>query len=135
MTEEQYQERLAKQNPAGKAFRLTRPVEPESSVLSGVLKVLQLHRRVAFAARMNSGAGRFMYPDGSTSQFLRFGFKGMSDILGLLVDGRFLAVECKRAGEKLTDEQQAFFELVRNNNAVAIVAYGIDDVIRELGPV
>lgn len=111
------------------------PVEiPEADVLSSVLTLLRIHRAVAWANRMNSGAGQFVYPDGSRSQFMRFGFKGMSDIFAQLNDGRFCAIECKRVGENTTDEQEQFLELVRAHNGVAFVARNIDDVIKVLGP-
>jgi hypothetical protein len=121
-------------NEAAKPLRLTRPVEPESSVLTTVLKALLMHRRVAFAHRMNAGAGKFLYPDGSTSQFIRFGFAGMADISGQTVDGKRLEVEVKAAGKDPTADQIAFLERVNRHGGIGFVARGVADVIRELGP-
>ena len=84
---------------------------------------------------MNSGAGKFQYPDGSTSQFMRFGFKGMSDILGMTTDhygGRLLAIECKRPSGRATADQVAFLETVRRNGGIAFIARSADDVLQEL---
>jgi len=114
-------------------LKLTRPEPPEAAVLDAVLKTLRLHRRVAWCERMNSGAGRFMHPDGSTSQFIRFGFVGMSDILGQLRCGRFLAVECKRPSQHPTAEQQQFIDTVNAHGGVGFVARSADDVITQLG--
>jgi hypothetical protein len=117
------------------ALKLTRPEIPEAAVLDAVLKALDAHPKVAWAARMNSGAGKFQYPDGSTSQFLRFGFKGMSDVLGMTTDhygGRLLAIEVKRPTGRATADQVAFLETVRRNGGIAFIARSVDDVLREL---
>lgn len=111
----------------------TEPLEVD--IQAACVRLLQLHPAVAWAHRMNTGAGRFVYPDGKQSRFLRFGFPGQADILGQLRrshGGRFLAVEVKRPGEKPTDDQLAFLEAVRYAGGVAILAYSCDDVAREL---
>lgn len=113
-------------------LKLTPSVAPEAAVLDAVLKALRLHPRVAWCERMNSGAGRFVYPDGKTSQWITFGFVGMSDILGQLRDGRFLACEVKARNGKATLEQLGFLSNVRHHGGVAFLAYSIDDVMREL---
>ena len=60
----------------------------ESDVLRGCLDYLKMKN--IFCYRNNSGATKV------GSRFIRFGYKGSSDIIGILPDGRFLAVECKR---------------------------------------
>lgn len=126
--------REALQDQPRPKLRLTHPQPPEAAVLDAVLKVLRLHPRVGWCERMNSGAGRFVYPDGQTSQFIRFGFPGMSDVLGQLRCGRFLAVECKTRTGKPTVEQANFLNIVRHLGGVAFIARSVDDVITELGP-
>ena len=118
------------------ALKLTKPEPPEAAVLDAVMRALDLHPKMAWAARMNSGAGKFQYPDGSTSQFMRFGFQGMSDILGMTTGsygGRLVAVEVKRPTGKPTADQLAFIQTVLRNGGVAFVARSVDDVLRELG--
>lgn len=105
---------------------------PEAVVLKDVLAALLRHPRVARAWRVNSGAGHLVYRDGSASRFLRFGFPGSPDIHGVLHGGTALFVECKRLGGKLTDDQDAFLNHMRKVGAVAFVAYGVGDVLREL---
>ena len=57
--------------------------------------------------RQNTGAVK------SGNRFVRFGFRGVSDILGCLPPaGRFLAVECKMPGRKATDDQLAFMDAI-----------------------
>jgi len=57
----------------------------------------------------------------------RIGKTGISDIIGFLKDGRFLAIEKKRKGEKVSDEQKLFIEKVRLCGGVAGVAITIED--------
>jgi hypothetical protein len=58
--------------------------------------------------------------------------KGVSDILGVW-KGRLLAIEVKRPGGKVSDEQQAFIDRVNKLGGIAFVARSVDDVIRGLG--
>ena len=64
------------------------------------------------------------------NHFVRYGFKGSSDILGIMPDGRFLAIECKLGKAPLTPEQQEFISWVRERGGVAIIARSLNDVIR-----
>jgi hypothetical protein len=54
---------------------------------------------------------------------------GVSDILGILKDGRFLAIEVKRPGGKATPAQLEFIENININGGVAFVADNVDVVI------
>ena len=54
--------------------------------------------------------------------------KGVSDILGILPDGRFLAIECKSPSGKTTTEQDRFLASVNARGGLAFVARGLDDV-------
>lgn len=114
------------------AFKLKPVTVPESVIKVDALEFLQMHPKVAWAERFNTGAGKFIYPDGSTSQFIRFGFPGLSDILGMLVGGRQLACECKQIGEDPKPHQQAFLDLVNRNGGLGFVARRLDDVVRAL---
>jgi len=117
--------RLEKRNPLGVT---------EAEVLRAVLAMLHHHPQVAWAERMNTGAGRLVQRDGRPGHFVRFAFRGCSDVVGQLTDGRFLAVEVKRPGGRLTASQAAFLELVRDNGGLAFVATSADDVPKNLRP-
>lgn len=78
------------------------PVTPESAILAGCLQLLAVHPKVAWAERMNTGAMKL------EGRFIKFGFPGLSDIIGQLKTGAFLAVEVKRAGKLPTSHQNAF---------------------------
>jgi hypothetical protein len=57
--------------------------------------------------------------------------KGIADILGIYA-GRFLAIEVKKPGGKLSPAQDKFLQDVRRNGGVAFTAYGVEDVINTL---
>lgn len=57
---------------------------------------------------------------------------GVSDILGVLSNGRFLAIECKRPGGKPTPEQLEFIDSVNNNGGLAFIADSLDVVMEKL---
>jgi len=61
------------------------------------------------------------------------GTKGVSDILGIVPPGRFLAIEVKRPGKKATQLQQQFIDNVNAKNGLAFVAYSVDEAAEKLG--
>ena len=87
-----------------------------------------LQQNGIFVWRQNSGAVRV------GKRFVRFtSIKGVSDIIGLTSDGRFIAVECKRErGGVLSPEQKKFLESVKRNGGIGIVANSLDTLISEL---
>ena len=101
---------------------------PEAAALCEVLMALKAHPAVIWCERMNSGAARV------GGRFIRFGFTGCPDVLGMLRDGRLLGVEVKAPKGKLRPEQAVFLERIRGANGVAFVAHDLRDVLRELGP-
>lgn len=57
---------------------------------------------------------------------------GVSDILGILPDGRLLAIEVKTKTGKLTQHQADFLQTIRIRNGVAFIARSVDDLIKYL---
>ncbi len=70
---------------------------------------------VAVWWRQNTGG---MQP--SENRWVKFGFTGAPDLMGVMVGGRFLAVECKATGRKATAAQQAFLDNVRDAGGLSI---------------
>jgi hypothetical protein len=99
---------------------------PEAAALVEVMKVLRNHPAVAWCERQNSGAFK------SGDRFVRFGWRGCSDVLGQLKDGRFLACEVKAKAGRLRPEQSDFLERVRRFGGVGIVARNAADVLAAL---
>lgn len=54
--------------------------------------------------------------------------KGVSDILGILLDGRFFAIEVKVKGKYPSKEQKEFMKSINKNGGVAFVARSLEDV-------
>ena len=100
----------------------------EAAALVEVLKALKAHPAVAWCERQNTGSARI------GGRFVRFGWLGCSDVLGMLCDGRFLAVEVKAPKGKLRPEQAVFLECVNGAGGVGFVARDCLDVINALGP-
>jgi hypothetical protein len=95
--------------------KLARPKKlRERQVLNACLDLLDASPKVAFAWRQNTGAVKI------AKRFVRFGFKGCSDILGMLTDGRFFAVETKETGEVATADQAAFLANVIKHGGFAV---------------
>lgn len=60
---------------------------------------------------------------------------GSADLIGMLApQGRFLALEVKRPGEKPTREQELFLELVRKSGGVAAVVHSVEEALAVVGP-
>ena len=99
---------------------------PEAACLVEVLRALNAHPRVAWCERQNSGALR------AGGRFIKFGWRGCSDVLGQLTDGRFLAVEVKAPKGTANPEQIEFLARVRAAGGVAFIARDLRDVHRNL---
>ncbi len=52
---------------------------------------------------------------------------GVADILGVLPNGRFFAIEVKGKGDKLSDEQVEFISNIIKNGGLAFVAHSLQD--------
>jgi hypothetical protein len=57
--------------------------------------------------------------------------RGVSDILGVLPGGRFLAIEVKAPNGKLTDHQKQFLEEVLSNGGFGLIARSPEEVKAE----
>jgi hypothetical protein len=102
---------------------------PEGRIKGDCLRYLE--RRGFFVWNNPSGAVRIA-PD----RWVHFGRKGSADIIGVLPDGRFLAVEVKAAHGRLSPEQSAFLEKVRDMKGVAVMVkswHELDAALRREG--
>lgn len=124
-----------------RSLKLTPRLASEAENLSAILRYLDLHPRVAWAARFNSGAfvathaaERGTGVAREKARYVRFnGLRGCPDILGQLKDGRLLAIEVKRQGwrgpgDDRERDQAAFLDLARANGAIALFATSLNEV-------
>lgn len=58
----------------------------------------------------------------------KFFMKGCSDIVGLMPNGRFLAIECKAIKGRLSPEQATFIDKIKRQGGFAMVARSLEDV-------
>jgi len=110
-----------------------RPTKPqERDVLKAIMELLHKHPKVGKVWRQNSGTFTKQY--GSKTHYIRANTaKGMSDIMGILKDGRTLAIEVKSPTGKLQPHQREFLLTIYKAGGLAFVARSVDDVIEKLG--
>lgn len=80
--------------------------------------------------RQNTGAA--MYEHNGKSRFIRYGYPGISDIIGMTKQGRFLAIEVKQSGKQATALQQQFLNEVTASGGIAFVAHSLEETIEQL---
>lgn len=111
------------------------PAEPlEADIQSAILELLARHSKVAWAGRINSGAAMLPGKGGKLRPVRFNSIEGISDIIGQMADGRFLAIEVKRPSwRKPSDErekaQAAFLGQVLHAGGVAFFARSVDEVL------
>lgn len=98
----------------------------EHDIQSDCLKVLDLLG--IFHWRQNTGAFKV------GKRFIRTSsMPGVSDILGIMPDGRFLAIECKREkGGVVSRQQKLFLETIGQNHGLAIVTNNANELMELL---
>lgn len=114
-----------------KPFDLTPLVPLERDIQAAILRYLAWDNRVAWVRRFNTGAHVIedTKKDGTpTRRQVKYGFPGCADLLGQLVTGHLLAIECKRPGGRKRLEQREFLAQVRAAGGLGIFATSIDEV-------
>ena len=96
----------------------------ESSLQHQILTCLKKDPLVAWVYTTSAGVAKGVHG----GRPFRIGFNGLSDIIGQLKDGRLLAIEVKKPGGKLKEEQAEFIEKVNKNNGVGFMATSVDEV-------
>lgn len=109
---------------------------PEKQVENSILEYLKM--RGVFCFKVNTG-GVF---DPTSRRFRKNKNKhvitGVADILGVLPNGRFLAIEVKTPNSSrsnktyATDNQKFFIANIKANGGLAFIARSVDDVKAEL---
>lgn len=98
----------------------------ESVYQKAILEYLQYKGIYAWR---NQSTGIFNPKGGG---FIPLGKPGVSDILGILPNGRFLAIEVKTPTGKLSDKQSAFIFDINKQGGLAFMAVTIEDVQKHL---
>ena len=61
-----------------------------------------------------------------------FRIKGVSDLIGILPDGKFLAIEVKTPTGRVSVEQTAFIQKINSSGGLAFIARSLEDVEHKL---
>ena len=105
----------------------------EAEILRAVMQLVKAHPKVQLAYRQNSGTFAEQNRDGSTRYVRANTQRGMSDIAGLMKDGRALYIEVKSATGRVQPHQQEFLDKARAAGAVAGVCRSVEDALELLG--
>jgi hypothetical protein len=109
-----------------KRFRLKLGEPSEAEIQRAILQWLRIKR--IFHWRQNT-LGVF---DQKTQRYRPSAMRGVSDILGILPGGKFLAIEVKSRTGKLSEYQEDFLDGIKSNGGLAICARSIGDVEQAL---
>ena len=115
--------RRTKREPAPDEVR--QPSEAE--ILKAILQLLRRHPKVAMSWRQNSGTFQERNRDGTTRYIRANTQRGMSDIMGALMDGRTLAIEVKSRTGRMRPGQEEFLASIRAAGGVAGVCRSVED--------
>ena len=114
-----------------KAKNMGLPSPSEKVIQSQIMQYLTARR--IFHWRQNQGATVVPAVGGAKRRFFRMtSVDGVSDILGILPDGRFLSIEVKAGRNGPTEAQAEFLRLVNAAGGLGFVARSVEDVEREL---
>ena len=105
----------------------------EADILRAIMQLLRHHPKVASHWRQNSGTFQERNRDGTTRYIRANTQKGMSDIMGVLKDGRTLAIEVKSRTGRMRPGQEEFLATIRQAGGVAGVCRSVEDAQRLLG--
>lgn len=100
----------------------------ESQIQKTIMDYLRLNGCLVFKHR---NVGIYKKSTGSYIP-LSFGEKGISDIIGLTPNGRFLAIEVKMPKKKPSNEQLEFIDKVNEKGGLAFWTDSLDNVIEKL---
>lgn len=103
---------------------------PENLVKNAIFLYLQTIKAVVPLFWQNASVGIYDPGKGCFRRPVsKFQISGVSDILGILADGRFIAIEVKSKKGRLSIDQNIFLEEIKRNGGVAFMARSVDDVI------
>jgi len=99
----------------------------ETNLKNNILEASFFYPNDVSLWKMNVGAAVYEGKNGK-KRFVRFGFKGLSDILGIhKIKGKLIAIECKIWPNTLEPAQEDFRELVISSSGIYVLAYELED--------
>ena len=108
----------------------------ESEIQNDIMTALGSHPSVVWAMVVTTGKfrvkGGFIITGHYMTEHCRT-TTGMSDIIGMMVNGAFLAIETKKSGEEPTLEQYEFLELVSRNGGISGWCSSVEGALEIIG--
>lgn len=101
--------------------------EKEQDIQRAIIDYLRLKKYVIFKHHSTGSTVK-----GGKAVFFRNGDRGISDLIACSPTGKFVAIEVKRKGGVVSDDQFAFIKNVTLNKGIALVAYSLDDVVAQI---
>lgn len=101
----------------------------ENQVVNACLRWLIMNG--VFAWRNNSGG----YKPENSNRYIRYGFKGSPDIIGMTKKGVFLGIEAKFGSNSQSPSQRAFQAQAEKNNGLYLVVRSLDDLEAHRGEI
>jgi hypothetical protein len=83
-----------------------------------------------YKGEFEHASGRFAHLK-IEERFVRYGVTGLSDINGMVNDGRILAIECKEPGYRPSPEQAAYLEIVKRFGGIALCVHSADELLAQ----
>lgn len=105
----------------------------ESDIQSAIMIALGDHPDVAWCMVITTGVFKVKGGCITVGHYITEDQKrltGMSDIIGMLVTGKFFSIETKKPKEKPTEEQYGFMDLVDKNNGIAGWCCSVEGAIK-----
>lgn len=99
----------------------------EQDIQTAIMKMLLHHPRVAWCYVTTSGKVK-----GRGGHWMTLGVPGLPDIMGQLRTGHLFGIECKQPGNKPTEDQERFIDMIRQNGGLAGVATSVDEALEVL---
>lgn len=101
--------------------------ESEQNIQKAIIDYLRIKKYVVFKHHSTGSTIR-----NNQAVFFKHGDRGISDIIACSPKGQFVAIEVKKKGGKVSEDQHAFIKAVILNNGLAFVAHSIDEVIAQI---
>ena len=107
----------------------------EAQIVSSILSYLGIRENMGEGLYWRNQTGSFRgeheSKDGTKKRwFAKTGKKGSADIIGLRPpNGRLVAIEVKRPGQKQSDDQKAFQEKIEKMGGDYVLVYSLQDVL------
>jgi hypothetical protein len=97
----------------------------ENEIQNSIIEYLQWKKITCWR---NQSIGVYDVKNKSFRRLPKYAISGVSDILGILPSGRFLAIEVKSKTGTLSQNQKDFIKNINDNKGLAFMARSIDDV-------